>query len=494
MRITKHLHAFRRSDEGSVLVFWGVGLVIFFGFLALTFDFGRMASTQTDLQAFADNVALAAAGELDGRDDAIDRARAAAAELITDSQTFGNGDTQLSGPSDYTLTFHSELPDDDPALLSASIAIGPQTAHYVHVSVHNKTVDFGFGRAFAALSGLGDTSGDVGAEAVAGFDLILCDVQPVAMCSPSSDFRAAANIGSVLELDIAADMSGLLGGGLGLVDTAHGLLGDTSVCAGLAGRLLSACLVAARDPGVACFGDGGINIGVDLSVLDIEAALDVRFGEYTGPVGALAGDPNFPPAPNILAGLTDSEGNCVAQTGGTFDDLGLPLDDCFDGSVGACVGLGDGNWDSGREDYVDTYYDGVDPFPEVESRYDFYVAELSANNALLEGLLNTVGGTVGGLGGALGLGGVTDPLAGLLCNPPGASDDPARRLMTIASLDCLTGAGPSGGLHVQEYFDVFVLGPTEDGKVAVEIVACLGADCAPSPTGAEVRDFVRLYK
>lgn len=69
-----------------MLVIWGVSFAVLFGIVALSFDLGRIAVTQTELQAYADNVALAAAGELDGKDDAIDRATAAAANLIADRQ------------------------------------------------------------------------------------------------------------------------------------------------------------------------------------------------------------------------------------------------------------------------------------------------------------------------------------------------------------------------------------------------------------------------
>jgi len=63
---------------------------------ALSFDMGRVASTQSELQSFADNVALATAGELDGNADSITRAQAAAAAMITDTQTFGTNGQALN--------------------------------------------------------------------------------------------------------------------------------------------------------------------------------------------------------------------------------------------------------------------------------------------------------------------------------------------------------------------------------------------------------------
>lgn len=86
---------FRTSEEGTILVFVGMCMIVIMGMAALTFDLGRIVSTQTDLQAYADHVALAAAGELDGNPDAIIRAEAAAANMIRDTQIFAEGNQAL---------------------------------------------------------------------------------------------------------------------------------------------------------------------------------------------------------------------------------------------------------------------------------------------------------------------------------------------------------------------------------------------------------------
>ncbi|TNC59232.1 pilus assembly protein TadG-related protein, partial [Rubellimicrobium roseum] len=67
----------RQDEEGTFIVFFALALAALLGMIALSFDLGRVASTQAELQSFADNVALAAAGELDGGSDAITRAQAA---------------------------------------------------------------------------------------------------------------------------------------------------------------------------------------------------------------------------------------------------------------------------------------------------------------------------------------------------------------------------------------------------------------------------------
>jgi len=492
MPLRMPLTRYRDEEQGTVLVFWGVVLVAFCGLLALTLDFGRMATTQTELQAFADNVALAAAGELDGRADAIERAEAAAAALAEGHVSFGDRAGTLRGPQEYELSFHSSLPSKYDSKLALSIAAAPQQARFVRVTIPDHLIRLGFGAARAALAGGGASSVPVAAEAVAGFELVACNVTPIAMCMPSVDFRAEAHVGSTLELELAASAGGLLAGGAGVVGTVVEGLGDTSVCAGLVGRALSLCLIAAKDPGSACFGAGGLDLSLDVSVTDIEAGLDVRFNQFGGATAGMAGQADFGAAANVLGGVLNNSGVCVPSAS---PPPHLPVDDCFEG-VGACVGLGDGDWSEGRQEYVDLYYDGVDPFPEEDTRYGFYLAEVQAQNELLEDVVALVGsplaGLLGGVGGLLGLDWVTGPLASGLCSPASYDEDPARRILTIAGVDC--AAGVAEDLHVQQYFDVFVLGETEDGKLNVEIVACLGADCGPSPSEGEVRDYVRLYR
>ena len=73
------------------MVFVSICLVVIVGMAALTFDLGRLAATQGDLQSYADHVALAAAGELDGEDDSITRSTSAAEAMIRDRQTFADG-------------------------------------------------------------------------------------------------------------------------------------------------------------------------------------------------------------------------------------------------------------------------------------------------------------------------------------------------------------------------------------------------------------------
>ena len=91
MKLIRQLHEFKEDEEGATLVLWGVMFIILFGLVAMSFDMGRIGVTRSELQAYADHAALAAAGELTGAPGSRAKAEAAARELITDFQTFGSG-------------------------------------------------------------------------------------------------------------------------------------------------------------------------------------------------------------------------------------------------------------------------------------------------------------------------------------------------------------------------------------------------------------------
>ena len=102
------------------MMFFCICIAFLLGIMALSFDMGRRASTQSDMQAFADNVALAAAGELNGQGNAIQRAKDAAEDLILAINEQLNEGTGVAAANvtitfdvDTDLVFYSVLPDRD---------------------------------------------------------------------------------------------------------------------------------------------------------------------------------------------------------------------------------------------------------------------------------------------------------------------------------------------------------------------------------------------
>ena len=87
---------FQDDQSGIALIYVTVALPVLVGFSLLAIDVGRLSSLQSSLQHGADALALAGAGELDRRPDAIVRANRAIAELVTTN-------TSLFGTSVVTI-------------------------------------------------------------------------------------------------------------------------------------------------------------------------------------------------------------------------------------------------------------------------------------------------------------------------------------------------------------------------------------------------------
>ncbi|HSD34299.1 MAG TPA: pilus assembly protein TadG-related protein, partial [Alphaproteobacteria bacterium] len=73
------------GESGAVAIWVAGTLAMMIGIIALSFDLGRSATTDTELKWAADAAALAGARQLDGLDGARDRARLAATGALTGS-------------------------------------------------------------------------------------------------------------------------------------------------------------------------------------------------------------------------------------------------------------------------------------------------------------------------------------------------------------------------------------------------------------------------
>jgi hypothetical protein len=472
------LTAFRADQTGSVMAFWAMTLAVFIGLVALSVDFGRMAATQSELQSYADNVALAAAGELNGLSGSITRATLAAQTFIIDTQTFGDGDVILSNEGDYQLAFFSSPPTPTSSGIATT---DPYFAGYIQVTATQQNVSAVFGAAFAALTDQGSGEGLVNATAVAGFTQYACDITPLMFCAPSIDFRADDNIGNSILLRSGGQNASWLPGAFGFANPAGSVeVDEDGVCAGLSGAKQDICLISAVGNRTSCFAQSGIDIAGGQRVGNFEVALNVRFDIYHAGTNQLRNDPNYPPAPNVLSSWEPASGQCIGNTGVlALAKIGLPADDCYD--AGSCSRFGDGDWSQGRESYVDINYGGVDPFPSAVTRYDYYLAEIEAS----------AGGS-GGLLGSL----INDILPQCSNN---TSSDPARRVVVAASIDCLnlTMSNGHSDVKVIEFVELFLTAPIGlDGSkdIWVEIVAGVGGGSGGSDDEARFREVVQLYR
>lgn len=485
MRLNIRIKQFAQDDRGTMLVIWGLTFVVFLGIAAMSFDLGRTGITRSELQVFTDNVALAAAGELDGKDDAITRARAAAANLISDRKTFGTGGSLLSGDTDYTLTFYSELPDDDTAALTASTT-DPEEAAFVRAVATPSTVGATYGAAFAALTGNARPNEQARASSVAGFTQYACDITPMMFCVPPG-FSADASVGEMILLRSGGNGAGWGPGDFGFLDPAKVLVDDEGPCAGLNGAQLDACLLGAEGSITQCFNQRGVDTEPGQKVGIRDAIFNVRFDIYNAIMNGKRNNPNYRPAPNVIKGIVpNGGGSCIGNNEDPSPDtVGLPRDDCF--NTGGCSRFGDGNWTAGRINYVDTNYGGVDPHPGASTRYEYYLAEINAaggpgsNGAILSGLAET----------------------GRPICAPNQSVDPERRVIIVAAIDCVANpvSGSTTDVPVEEFVKVFLTEPAGDDGASPptldiwgEVIGSAGGGAAGTGDSGIFRDVVQLYR
>ncbi|HET6942703.1 MAG TPA: pilus assembly protein TadG-related protein [Sphingomicrobium sp.] len=183
------LRSFLRSDTGSVAPTVGLSLFALIAAGGIAFDYARVAAMDTELQDAADQAALAAATQLDGKTDAISRATAAASNLVSNSTRFasdtGETDTQGTSNTSDDTTVGAEIGIEDVTFYSAFTSASSNTttttdadAHFVQVRVKSRRTDYAFTPIVAAFSG------SLEAKAVAGLGSAVCGVVPFFICNP----------------------------------------------------------------------------------------------------------------------------------------------------------------------------------------------------------------------------------------------------------------------------------------------------------------------
>lgn len=410
MRLSPHIKAFLRREDGTLLVFFMVSAITILAIVALSFDLGRRASTQTDMQAFVDNVVLAAAGELDGSSDAIANATNAAADVIdaaNERLKAGTAGSEVTIALDQ-IVFYENLPDRDnpPSLASADLAnpaspsykyrlppsdLGnepdPTLARYVGVRLRTVDVPWMFAGIFSA-SDLPDEA--IGAVAVAGKAAWMCDIAPVLFCLPEDGSGQPRQLdpGVAMNLRTARQFDTWREGEFGFVDVD---IDPSGACAGLtdeAGR--QACLITVQARIAACFQPNRADTEPGQRSSQESAAFNMSFDIFDQSMIQFFNDALYAPGPHSISGFVPANSTEIcAPSLPSPDTMAFPLDDCHASSSCADGRIGDGDWDDGREDYVATNYSlpGADDsdiadgsffdFPDSSlTRYEFYQLEI----------------------------------------------------------------------------------------------------------------------
>lgn len=172
-----------REESGAVASIYALALPALIAIGGIAFDYTRLAAMDTELQNAADQAALAAVTQLDGKVGACSRASDAAVTLVSNQTVFANdGGTpavvvtsQPNCGATGSIQFYSVYNET-----SKVLATSDADARFVRVTVNARTAKYALTPIVGAFN-----SGAVDATAVAGLGSAICKVPPVMFCNPA---------------------------------------------------------------------------------------------------------------------------------------------------------------------------------------------------------------------------------------------------------------------------------------------------------------------
>lgn len=491
---------FQDDQSGIALIYVTVALPVLVGFSLLAIDVGRLSSLQSSLQHGADALALAGAGELDRRPDAIVRANRAVANLVTtNTSLFGTSvvtidESQVSVRYLATIPGHGEGGTDaDPitaAALNVNVASDNQLARFVEVTVTPQNFNTVFPVTF--LGGASNTA-QSSASAVAGFDAAVCDFTPMFMCNP---YEPDGNTDTMRTTEIFAAVATMAERRKLIAFKRHddgqwtnGNYGWLDSPLGNGANALRDAVAAVKPQ--ACFIQNSLNSKPG-NVASVAHAFNVRFDMYHGSLKKN----EYPPAVNVRRGyVTDKTNgtgnwcNAAPTTAIPANAMGFPRDSCFAPQTCAFNNrIGNGIWD------FDLYWSTNYPtFPQYKpagysnsnrpSRYFVYRYEIEHPNNLLDKL------SPGGERGAP------------QCSTLTASDNPDRRIVYGAIVNCKAeeaagnlGSGRTGPFTAAAFGSFFMAEPMDKDDVKDTLFTELVDVVEPGEANSVARDIVQLYR
>lgn len=483
-----------KDDRGAVAATYALvltGLVVVAG---VGFDFGRLAAMDSELQNGADEAALAAATQLDGKTGAITRAQSAVTSYFSNSSSAvvnrtltAKGASALTG---VTFTFYTSY--DSATDVFGAVTTADSTAKVVKVGINGREVFYAFTPVVGLL-----TSGAVTASAVAGLQSGTCKLPPLMICAAAgSDFPTPSDIGKGLFMKQAS--GAWAPGNFGYVDFGNGgttvkqLLGTNSAadsCVG-GGTLTS-------EPGQIASATDYMNTRFDIYTNPLTTGDCANNGDYcpakntrkdlviketytypkvSGPrLAVLPAVQTYPAAPGrpacgapIPVGGSRTVGTDWIPMPTATPVVGFPRDTCH--YSGTCGSIGDATWN------VAGYRTAHPNVPAgLTTRYAIYQWERdNPGSGLQNGVANTgdpVGWAISKDGNGNAACKVTDTTCGYTAtwtnycsypNPKMATYHATpkdRRLLTVAVVDC-TGANGKSTLPVTKWMDVFLTEPS----------------------------------
>ncbi len=481
----KAIRSFGGDERGAIAPMFALALFGLVAIAAVGFDYGRMAAMDSELQNAADQAALAAVTQLNGQDDAINKAKNAATEYFATADSAfvnetrfsnrdddGDGDTRPITQLNFAFYQGYNYINDTPTGLIAEADYGVygSRATVVQVTVQGREVFYALTPIVAAFS-----SGPIQARAMATLQQAACNVAPMMFCAPSSDFGAGEadqGVGMrfrMLPNSIDPATTSLPAGNFGFLDINYGTKGKPVYRLGMQS---------------AAFGCIGGIIGSDPGNQENEIpAFNTRFDIRQGNASGLKCNPttgDYCAATNVRSNRVRIEENnsqaCQpnlpgnANKGWVFrDKAGFPMEDCFTNGSG-CV-FGNGDWN--RTGYMNLNHATLSAEERAQvgsdwTRYEVYKWEMEEADRRAPTNVDPKPPVIGKNGKETYTNSCSYP------NPADNKDayspydilsdykrSKDRRVMTVAAADCSDLKGKMA-VKILRWVDIFVLQPVQN--------------------------------
>lgn len=402
-----------KDDSGAVAPIYALALTGLVAMAGIGYDVGQVLTMDSELQAAADQAALAAVTQLDRQAGAINRAKSAARDLIANNTLIAGDAGQVELPADDAEAFEFYATRDD-AEAGNNQVNDDARARFVKINIEPRSARYALTPIGSAVASW--TSPEIGAAATAGMGSAICKVPPLKICNPQEGTDPSFNVDNYIGKGLILDTTG--GTNNGKVQVKFLELTGT-------GNSASAYIASLAwiTPTGDCLGEEELRNDGNAAGAALNIGLNTRFDIYDDsgsstkscPAGGAPGEACSPSA-NVVKDLAIKTGTTFTGSGnacgfgangnnaqwywpssaygyvpGTttlktgITAMGLPRDKCHvNGLFSGCSGgVGSGDWDIST--YLAVHYGNPDYAAlgitkpsnlSIPRRYDVYKWEL----------------------------------------------------------------------------------------------------------------------
>jgi len=435
---------FLKNEQGGLTIYSAMFAAIGIGAGAVAIDYGRMELLRTEMQHAADASALSGVVQLTGQDGAMIRADKVAFNAMSQKSNIPGAGTGVSLAVKETKFYSEYFPTPVEAATDLE-------AKFMEVTLQPQTVNLMFAPVLNMFGGGSGSTSTLNARAVARVKPFVCHAPPLMMCDlseedPVLDPAKSANIGRQVVLKEPQSGGGTWApGNFGLLSLPDGSSGAADISVALAATKPNDCY------------EIDVITATGSKTDKVKEAMNVRFD-----ISTMAN----PPAPNVISYPRDA------------DLIADPL-----------LKIGNGVWDLTGY-WLDRHGAGVPVELTDASRYQVYLYELgktfsrNGKKTLFPSPVTVPAGYTEvippGKGTPTDPGNPNDPKFDGVPSKTPASNGQARRLITVALLQCIAegingkGTYPTNG----KYVEMFLTEPVEaapEAAIRAEIVRSLSS-------------------